>query len=106
MALEPGYTYTTSIATGSSSVFDVKNSTSAPLVDLSKNITANGSLTALPKEQCQQIKLIPSSSNIYISINSGSIMQLSPGIQLTINTQNSNNIRISGSGDCPYILSR
>jgi len=107
MALEPGYTYSTGNVTGSTGPLDVKSSTSAPLVDFSRTVTATGTLTGLPAESSQQVNIINSSAGIlYVSVNSGSAISLPTSTGALFSTINTSVIRISGSGAIGYIVSK
>jgi len=108
MALEPGYTYTTSNVTGSIGPLDVKSSASAPLVIFSRTVTVSGTLTSLTAEQCQKVTLLVSGSlPLYFSINSGSIMQSLPNYPVDIIVSNANQIQVSGSASTlNYIVSK
>ena len=107
MALEPGYTYTTGTVTGSLGPLDVKSSTSAPLVDFSRTVTATGTLTGLPAETCQQVNIINSSlAGLYVLVNSGSAILLPLSAGAVFSVINTNQIQISGSGAIGYIVSK
>ena len=108
MALEPGYTYSTSNVTGSTGPLDVKSSTSAPLVNFSRTVTVTGTLTSLPAEQCQMVTLLISGSTLlYFSINSGSAMQPIPNHPMEVEVVNTNQIQVSGStSTLNYIVSK
>lgn len=96
MALEPGYTYSSGIATASAA--DGKTSISAPLIDYSRTVTATGTLTSLSNEACQLITFYPSgTAALWISVNSGSAFTPIPNEPLTFNVRNAADVRISGS---------
>jgi hypothetical protein len=105
MALEPGYTYSSGVATASAA--DGKTSISAPLFDFSRTATATVTLTGLPAESSQQVNIINSSAGIlYVSVNSGSSISLPASTGALFSVINTSVIRISGSGEIGYIVSK
>ena len=108
MALDPGYSYTTGIVTGSTSP-EIKSSVSAPLIQYSRTATITSTLTSLTPEQCQSIVFLISGStaNMYFSINSGSAIQPIPNHPLDVAVDNAAEIRVSGSSAViSYIVSK
>ena len=105
MALEPGYTYSSGVATASAA--DGKTSISAPLIDYSRTATATGTLTSLTTEACQGITVINSSgATLFISANSGGAISIAAGSGFSFNVDNANELRISGSGAIGYTVSK
>jgi hypothetical protein len=105
MALEPGYTYSSGVATASAA--DGKTSISAPLFDITRTATATGTLTSLTTEACQGITVINSSgATLFISANSGSAISIAAGSGFSFNVDNANELRISGSGAIGYTVSK
>ena len=105
MALEPGYTYSSGIATASAA--DGKTSISAPLFDITRTATATGTLTSLTSEACQGITIINSSAGtLFVSANSGSALSIPASSGFSFNVDNANELRISGSGVIGYNISK
>lgn len=105
MALEPGYTYSSGIATASAA--DGKTSVSAPLMDYSRTATASGTLTSLTSEACQGVTIINSSTGtLFVSVNSGSALSIPASSGFSFNVDNANELRISGSGVIGYNVSK
>ena len=104
MALEPGYTYSSGVATASAA--DGKTSISAPLFDITRTATATGTLTALTAEPCQGVTIVNSSgATLFVSANSGSAISIAAGSGFSFNVFNANQLRISGSGAIGYTVS-
>ena len=104
MALEPGYTYSSGVATGSAA--DGKTSISAPLFDITRTATAGAALTALPNDPCQGVTIINSSGNtLFVSANSGSAISIPANSGFSFNVFNAAQLRISGSGAIGYTVS-
>ena len=104
MALEPGYTYSSGVATASAA--DGKTSISAPLFDITRTATATVTLTSLTSEACQGITIINSSAGtLFVSANSGSAISIATGSVFSFNVFNANQLRISGSGAIGYTVS-
>ena len=104
MALEPGYTYSSGVATGSAA--DGKTSIAAPLFDITRTATATGTLTALASDPCQGVTIINSSGNtLFVSANNGNAISIAANSGFSFNVFNANQIRISGSGAIGYTVS-
>ena len=104
MALEPGYTYSSGVATASAA--DGKTSMSAPLFDITRTTTATVTLTSLANDPCQGVTIINSSgAPLFISANSGSAISIATGSVFSFNVFNANQLRISGSGAIGYTVS-
>jgi hypothetical protein len=105
MALEPGYTYSSGIATASAA--DGKTSISAPLFDITRTATATVTLTSLTSEACQGITIINSSAGtLFVSVNSGSALSIPANSGFSFNVDNANELRRSGSGAIGYNVSK
>ena len=104
--MDPGYSY--SNVTSSIEADLNKSTTSAPLFDISRAVTLTGTLTPLVSEQCQTVTLINSTtSSIFASINSGSVITIPASAGYTFNSAfNTNEISVSGSGTVGYIVSK
>jgi hypothetical protein len=104
MALEPGYTYSSGVATASAA--DGKTSISAPLFDITRTATATGTLTALANDPCQGVTIINSSgATLFVSANSGSSISIPANSGFSFNVFNAAQLRISGSGTVGYTVS-
>jgi uncharacterized protein YaiE (UPF0345 family) len=105
MALEPGYTYSNSVATASAA--DGKTSISAPLFDITRTATATGTATALTAEACQGVTIINSSGNtLFVIANSGSAVSIPANSGFSFNVFNTSQLQISGSGAIGYTVSK
>lgn len=104
MALEPGYTYSSGVATGSAA--DGKTSISAPLFDITRAATATGTLTALPAETCQGVTIMNSTGTpLFVIANGGSVVSIPAYSGFSFNVFNTNQLQISGSGTIGYTVS-
>jgi hypothetical protein len=105
MALEPGYTYSSGVATGSAA--DGKTSISAPLFDITRTATATGTATALSAESCQGVTIINSSGNtLFVIANNGGPVSIPANSGFSFNVFNTNQLQISGSGAIGYTVSK
>jgi hypothetical protein len=104
--VDPGYSY--SNVTSSIEADLNKSSIAAPLYDISRTVTLTATLTPLVSEQCQKVTLINSTtSSIFASINSGSVISIPAAAGYTFNSAfNTNEIFVSGSGTVGYIVSK
>ena len=105
MALEPGYTYSSGVATASAA--DGKTSIAAPLIDYTRTATATGTLVALTSEACQGVTIINSSgATLFVVVNGGSAQSIPANSGFSYNVFNANQIQISGSGAIGYTVSK
>ena len=104
MALEPGYTYSSGVATASAA--DGKTSIAAPLFDITRTATATGTLTALANDPCQGVTIINSSgATLFVVANGGSAISIPANSGFSFNVFNANQLQISGSGAIGYTVS-
>lgn len=104
--IDPGYSYSSNKGTPSQTLN--KGSEYAPLFDISRTVTLTGTLTNLPSEVCQLVTLINNSGSIlFLSINSGSVLSIPADSGYTVNSVNNTNlVRVSGSGTLGYVVSK
>ena len=105
MALEPGYTYSSGVATASAA--DGKTSIAAPLFDITRTATATGTATALSAESCQGVTIVNSSGNtLFVIANNGGPISIPANSGFSFNVFNTNQLQISGSGTIGYTVSK
>lgn len=104
--MDPGYSYSNVTSSLESDLN--KSSLSAPLYDISRNVTLTGTLTSLPNEKCQVVTLINSTTaSIFAAINNGGIIAIPANGGYTFNSAfNTNEISVSGSGTVGYVVSK
>jgi hypothetical protein len=104
--IDPGYSYSSNKGTLDQTLN--KGSEYAPLFDISRTVTLTGTLTNLPSEACQLVTLINNSGSVlFLSINSGSVLSIPADAGYTVNSVNNTNlVRVSGSGTLGYVVSK
>jgi hypothetical protein len=81
--------------------------------DVSRSLTLTGSLTALPAECCKFVTLMNTTgSNLSFTVNnatsgvSGATILLPTSAGISIDTSNTSNVKVSGTGTLYYIVSQ